>query len=263
MQSTSDGLDTYYYGKGLISSSSGNYYVQNAHGDVVALTNGAGEITKTYAYDPFGAEKNIDLADNNPFRYCSEYYDKGIDKIYLRARTYDPTMGRFTQQDPYWEISSLANSVAIEQAEKFNVVDIQEKNNDSEQAYGTFAKYAKPIKEKCGVLFEIQDENFTESINKYIYARNNPVSFFDSSGMSATAAIVVGVTAFVVEVALPVTVAVMAKYAKPHDPYARPNQKKQERERKEKKKGDDWIPNPNKKPKPPKKHTPGRDHRKY
>ena len=74
--------------------------MQNAHGDVVALTNGAGEITKTYAYDPFGAEKNIDLADNNPFRYCSEYYDKGIDKIYLRARTYDPTLGRFTQQDP-------------------------------------------------------------------------------------------------------------------------------------------------------------------
>ena len=67
---------------------------------MVALTNGAGEITKTYAYDPFGAEKNIDLADNNPFRYCSEYYDKGIDKIYLRARTYDPTLGRFTQQDP-------------------------------------------------------------------------------------------------------------------------------------------------------------------
>ena len=50
--------------------------MQNAHGDVTALTNGAGEITKTYAYDPFGAEKNIDLADNNPFRYCSEYYDK-------------------------------------------------------------------------------------------------------------------------------------------------------------------------------------------
>ena len=100
MQSTSDGLDTYYYGKGLVSSSAGNYYVQNAHGDVTALTNSAGEITKTYAYDPFGAEKNIDPADSNPFRYCSEYYDKGIDKIYLRARTYDPTLGRFTQQDP-------------------------------------------------------------------------------------------------------------------------------------------------------------------
>ena len=91
--------------------------MQNAHGDVVALTNGAGEITKTYAYDPFGAEKNIDLADNNPFRYCSEYYDKGIDKIYLRARTYDPTLGRFTQQDPAcdgfnWYIYCSNNPVA-------------------------------------------------------------------------------------------------------------------------------------------------------
>ena len=114
----SDGLDTYYYGKGLISSSSGNYYVPNAHGDVTALTNGAGEITKTYAYDPFGAEKNIDPADSNPFRYCSEYYDKGIDKIYLRARTYDPTLGRFTQQDPAcdgfnWYIYCSNNPIAF------------------------------------------------------------------------------------------------------------------------------------------------------
>ena len=50
-----------------------------------------------------------------------------------------------------------------------------------------------------------------------------------------------------------------------NDPYRRPNQKKQGRERKEKKKksGKDWKPNPNKKIKPPKKHTPGRDHRKF
>ena len=74
-------------------------------------------ITKTYVCDSFGAEKNIDLADNNPFRYCSEYYDKGIDKIYLRARTYDPTLGRFTQQDPArdgfnWYVYCNGNPIA-------------------------------------------------------------------------------------------------------------------------------------------------------
>ena len=54
------------------------------------------------------------------------------------------------------------------------------------------------------------------------------------------------------------------------DPYRRPGQKKQERERKEKKKDSNkgkgnknWNPNPNKRIMPPKKHTPGRDHRKY
>ena len=46
------------------------------------------------------------------------------------------------------------------------------------------------------------------------------------------------------------------------DPYARPGQKKQGRERKTKaRQGKNWIPKSN--PKPPVKHTPGRDHRKY
>ena len=34
------------------------------------------------------------------FRYCGEYYDSEIEQIYLRARYYDPSLGRFTQSDP-------------------------------------------------------------------------------------------------------------------------------------------------------------------
>lgn len=48
------------------------------------------------------------------------------------------------------------------------------------------------------------------------------------------------------------------------DPFARPHQKKQGRERKEKKKGaKSWKQNPNKKAKPSPKHTPSRDHQKF
>lgn len=49
------------------------------------------------------------------------------------------------------------------------------------------------------------------------------------------------------------------------DPYARPGQKKQGRERKEKKKGGgDWNPHNNRRnERPPKHHTPGREHQKY
>ena len=49
------------------------------------------------------------------------------------------------------------------------------------------------------------------------------------------------------------------------DPYARPGQKKQGRERKEKKKGGgNWNPRNNRRnEKPPKHHTPGKDHQKY
>ena len=35
-----------------------------------------------------------------PFRYCGEYYDKETDSIYLRARYYNPVLGRFTTEDP-------------------------------------------------------------------------------------------------------------------------------------------------------------------
>ena len=77
------------------------YYTQNAHGDVVNLTNANGEVTKTYKYDAFGVEKNIVDSDENAFRYCGEYYDKETATVYLRARYYNPTTGRFISRDSY------------------------------------------------------------------------------------------------------------------------------------------------------------------
>lgn len=41
--------------------------------------------------------ENID----NPFRYCGEYYDEETGSIYLRARYYDPVLGRYMQEDSY------------------------------------------------------------------------------------------------------------------------------------------------------------------
>ena len=36
------------------------------------------------------------------FRYCGEYFDKETGTIYLRARYYDPRIGRFITEDSYW-----------------------------------------------------------------------------------------------------------------------------------------------------------------
>ena len=90
---------TYVRGIGLISSN-GMYYLQNGHGDTVQLTNASGAITKTYDYDTFGVERDIDAQDANPFRYCGEYFDTETETIYLRARYYNPRTGRFTAEDP-------------------------------------------------------------------------------------------------------------------------------------------------------------------
>ncbi len=77
------------------------YYTQNAHGDVVNLTDKDGKVTKKYTYDAFGVEKNIDENDTNAFRYCGEYFDSESGTIYLRARYYDPSIGRFISRDSY------------------------------------------------------------------------------------------------------------------------------------------------------------------
>ncbi|MCD7811589.1 MAG: DUF6531 domain-containing protein [Ruminococcus sp.] len=90
-------IATYSYSNG--SKSDYTYYVQNAHGDVVLLTDADGAVTKSYTYDAFGVEKNIDDADANVFRYCGEYYDAETGTVYLRARYYDPTIGRFISRD--------------------------------------------------------------------------------------------------------------------------------------------------------------------
>ena len=76
------------------------YYLHNAHGDVVQRTDALGNLLKNYRYDAFGNEENPEPLDVNPFRYCGEYFDRETGDYYLRARSYDPRTGRFTAEDP-------------------------------------------------------------------------------------------------------------------------------------------------------------------
>ena len=102
--------EVYVRGTNLLakfSKQSGNvktdyqYYTQNVHGDVVNLTDSTGTVAKSYKYDAFGVEQNIDDSDSNAFRYCGEYYDAETGTIYLRARYYNPSTGRFISRDSY------------------------------------------------------------------------------------------------------------------------------------------------------------------
>ena len=95
-------ITTYFRGINLIYGENDGdftYYHFNAHGDVVVLTNESGEKEKTYSYTSFGVEYNPSTLDDNPFRYCGEYYDTVSGTIYLRARYYNLDLGRFTQED--------------------------------------------------------------------------------------------------------------------------------------------------------------------
>ena len=100
MNNNKEYTNKYVRGNKLISKNDNEYYSYDGHGSVVNISNESGKSIKSYDYDAFGVELNKDANDTNLFRYCGEQYDNETDSIYLRARYYSPSLGRFTTEDP-------------------------------------------------------------------------------------------------------------------------------------------------------------------
>ena len=83
------------------SRDSSYYYLNNAHGDVVGLVDVAGAVVNRYQYDVFGNTVEAVEKVQNRFRYAGEQFDAVTGQYYLRARFYNPVVGRFTQEDTY------------------------------------------------------------------------------------------------------------------------------------------------------------------
>jgi RHS repeat-associated protein len=77
------------------------YYLNNGHGDVTALVDGKGEVVNRYKYDAFGNTAEAVEKVHNRFKYAGEQFDSVTGQYYLKARFYNPVVGRFTQEDTY------------------------------------------------------------------------------------------------------------------------------------------------------------------
>ncbi|WP_153977327.1 RHS repeat-associated core domain-containing protein [Paenibacillus xylanilyticus] len=77
-------------------------YVQfNGHGDITELRDEQGILLNRYEYDVWGNILFKEETVHNPFRYSGELWDDTTELQYLRARWYDPALGRFINEDPY------------------------------------------------------------------------------------------------------------------------------------------------------------------
>ncbi|MCX7570491.1 hypothetical protein OS242_11010 [Tumebacillus sp. DT12] len=82
------------------------YPLYNGHGDIVQLTNAAGDVVAWYQYDAWGnMTSHSDDTDwaKNPYRYSGYRYDDATGLYYLNARYYDPSVGRFLSPDAVYE----------------------------------------------------------------------------------------------------------------------------------------------------------------
>ncbi len=77
------------------------YYLHNEHSDVTSLVDEDNKVKNSYEYDVFGDLIKSEEEVNNEFKYYEQQWDNETHLLYLRARYYNPTVGRFTQEDIY------------------------------------------------------------------------------------------------------------------------------------------------------------------
>lgn len=88
---------------GFIYNGEEYYYIKNVQNDIVAIADKNGDIVVNYYYDAWGNVTqiigNTALAQTNPLRYRSYYYDSETGYYHLKSRYYSPEVGRFLNAD--------------------------------------------------------------------------------------------------------------------------------------------------------------------
>jgi len=132
-ETTGSGTDAYIYGNDLVGAENAVgevvYYHQDGLGSTRGLSNEAGELTDAYTYNVFGALRGHTGSSSQDFTFTGEQVENELGLVFLRARYYDPEIGRFVSRDG-------------------------------------FPAHA----------------NVSQTLNRYVYTRNNPVRLTDPTG---------------------------------------------------------------------------------
>jgi RHS repeat-associated protein len=76
------------------------YVAPDALGSVRQVVNSAGSVTLAQSYDPFGNALEVAGSAESEFGYTGEQVDASTGLVYLRARYYSSSTGRFLSRDP-------------------------------------------------------------------------------------------------------------------------------------------------------------------
>jgi RHS repeat-associated protein len=97
---------TYLYGLGLIAETDNDgstfFYLSDGLGSTSDVVESDGDVANTYTYDVWGAIRSSSGSVANQFDFTGEQADHNANRglVYLRARFYDPALGRFLSRDP-------------------------------------------------------------------------------------------------------------------------------------------------------------------
>lgn len=80
-------------------SSGSRYFLADALGSTLALTDAAGAIQQRYSYEAYGETQSVSGSSDNPYQFAGREND-GLGLYYNRARYYSPALKRFISEDP-------------------------------------------------------------------------------------------------------------------------------------------------------------------
>ncbi len=121
-----DGNIDYVFGESLVSATSPtfqSFYQFDGLGSVTSVTNQTGGLAANYAYDPWGQPITpvlppfgLDtLGTKNKYKFGGQALDPNDSLLFLRARYYDSSVGRFLNRDP--SPGALVNPLTINKYE--------------------------------------------------------------------------------------------------------------------------------------------------
>lgn len=98
------------------------YYAQDAQGNVTGLIGATGALAATYEHTPFGETISASGTPANVYRFKGREYDAESGLYFMRARYYDPQLGRFNSEDPIGLAGGI-NSYAFAGNDPVNNID--------------------------------------------------------------------------------------------------------------------------------------------
>jgi RHS repeat-associated protein len=145
------------------------FYAQDAASNVAALTGTAGSTVCSYTYDAFGSSEPC-AGPANPFTFAAREFDTESGLVFMRARYYDPALGRFLSPDP----AGLTHLV------------LAGKNWPVARNLLPVSASALTGRRSLAAL------RAPQQLNPYAYALNNPHAFRDPSGLSCSVHVQIG-----------------------------------------------------------------------
>ncbi|HXO37244.1 MAG TPA: IPT/TIG domain-containing protein [Candidatus Acidoferrum sp.] len=136
-----------------------SYYQQDRLGSGTSLSSSTGTLINTYTHDSFGTLTASTGALTNPFQYTGRDYDPETGLRYYRARYYDATIGRFTNEDSIG-FKGGENFYAYVLNDPVNHIDPSGHVLDNPGCDGIPHRFEKPcVVECCAIHDECYDRN--------------------------------------------------------------------------------------------------------